>query len=355
VHVRVYGCFIPSCPAQQSPMKLATWNVNSLKVRLPQLLAWVAAEQPDIVCLQETKLDDPHFPRQEIEAAGYHVVFSGQKTYNGVALLARNAQPISSTATRCTRTNRSACLPPQSAASASSARTSPTGRRSAATNMLTSSNGWMDSPGGSRMHARSIRGWSWPAISTSHQRIGTSTIRSPGQDKSFVRTPERAAFQRLLALGLKDSFRLFEQPAKSFSWWDYRMLGFQKNQGLRIDHILLSEDTRRALHGGRDQPRIAQAGAALRPRAGDCRNRRLMDTPQDDLPQTLLALYPPLHSLSAEQLAAICRATALLKLPAGAQVFAERQNCFGVPADSRRHDQGGEEHRHRPRIAALPR
>jgi exodeoxyribonuclease-3 len=70
-------------------MKIASWNVNSLKVRLPQLLDWLAAEEPDIVCLQETKLDDPFFPKQEIEAAGYHVAFSGQKTYNGVALLAR--------------------------------------------------------------------------------------------------------------------------------------------------------------------------------------------------------------------------------------------------------------------------
>src|SRR5512145_3155348 len=70
-------------------MRLAAWNVNSLKVRLPQLLEWLAANQPDVVCLQETKLEDPNFPRTEIEAAGYKVSFSGQKTYNGVALLSR--------------------------------------------------------------------------------------------------------------------------------------------------------------------------------------------------------------------------------------------------------------------------
>ena len=70
-------------------MKLAAWNVNSLKVRLPQLLEWLSAQQPDVVCLQETKLEDHNFPQQAIEAAGYQVVFSGQKTYNGIALLAR--------------------------------------------------------------------------------------------------------------------------------------------------------------------------------------------------------------------------------------------------------------------------
>jgi exodeoxyribonuclease-3 len=70
-------------------MKIAAWNVNSLKVRLPQLLEWLAEQRPDVVCLQETKLEDPNFPQQEIEAAGYQVAFSGQKTYNGVALLSR--------------------------------------------------------------------------------------------------------------------------------------------------------------------------------------------------------------------------------------------------------------------------
>jgi exodeoxyribonuclease-3 len=90
-------------------MKLATWNVNSLKVRLPQLLTWLAREQPDVVCLQETKLEDHGFPRQEIEAAGYHVSFSGQKTYNGVALLAREGRRKSWSATRFTQMNRSAC------------------------------------------------------------------------------------------------------------------------------------------------------------------------------------------------------------------------------------------------------
>lgn len=221
-------------------MKLAAWNVNSLKVRLPQLLDWLDAQQPDVVCLQETKLEDHHFPQQEIEAAGYQVAFRGQKTYNGVALLARQA--ISDVV----------CGNPHFP--------DPQQRLIAA------------SVGGVRVICAYVPngqavgsdkyGYKLDWLDALHDWIGEQLAENPllalagdfniAPEDRDVHDPaawagqilcsdaERAAFARLLALGLKDSFRLFEQPEKSFSWWDYRMLGFQRNRGLRIDHILLS-------------------------------------------------------------------------------------------------------------------
>ena len=222
-------------------MKIATWNVNSLKVRLPQLLAWVAAEQPDIVCLQETKLDDPHFPRQEIEAAGYHVVFSGQKTYNGVALLAKECptdivygNPLYPDQQRrlLAATVRGVCVVCAYV---------PNGQ-AIGSDKYAYKIEWLDG----------LTRWIADARAVNPRVVLAGDFNIAPEDRDvhdplawagqiLCSAPERAAFQRLLALGLKDSFRLFEQPAKSFSWWDYRMLGFQKNQGLRIDHILLSE------------------------------------------------------------------------------------------------------------------
>ena len=222
-------------------MKIASWNVNSLKVRLPQLLDWLATQQPDVVCLQETKLDDPFFPRQEIEDAGYHGVFSGQKTYNGVALLARE-QPTEIVAGNphypdvqkrlLAATVGGICVVcayvPNGQAVGSdkyayklewlAALTRWLAERLAANPRLVLAGDFNIAPDDRDVH--------------DPQQWAGQILCSPA---------ERAAFQSLLELGLKDSFRLFEQPEKTFSWWDYRMLGFQKNRGLRIDHILLSE------------------------------------------------------------------------------------------------------------------
>jgi hypothetical protein len=169
-------------------MKLATWNVNSLKVRLPQLLAWLAIEQPDVICLQETKLEDSRFPRQEIESAGYHVSFSGQKTYNGVALLARE-RPTDIVF------GNPFYLDPQKRLLAATVGDLcvvcayvPMVSPSAATSMPTNSPGSMASPTGSLTASRTIRSWFWPAISISHRRIATSTTPSPGPAKSSARS-----------------------------------------------------------------------------------------------------------------------------------------------------------------------
>lgn len=221
-------------------MKLATWNVNSLKVRLPQLLDWLRERQPDLVCLQETKLPDEAFPIVEINAAGYHCLTSGQKAYNGVAILSRRLGQ-----------DMVAAIPgfddPQKrvlAASYDGVRVIciyvPNGERV-----------------GSDKYAYKLR---WLAALTNwirdeltkHPRLALlgdyniapeeTDVHDPKlwEGQVLFSEPERQAFGELLKLGLKDSFRLFPQPERSFTWWDYRMAAFRRNLGLRIDHILLS-------------------------------------------------------------------------------------------------------------------
>jgi exodeoxyribonuclease-3 len=250
-------------------MKIAAWNVNSLKVRLPQLLEWLESSQPDVVCLQETKLEDPNFPQAEIEAAGYQVVFSGQKTYNGVALLARSA--LSEVVV-----GNPHFPDPQKrliAATAGGIRVIcayiPNGQ-AVDSDKYAYKLDWLDALGV----------WLGEQLAAHPQLVLAGDFNIAPEDRDvhnpaawagqiLCSAPERAAFQRLLALGLKDSFRLFDQPEKSFSWWDYRMLGFQKNQGLRIDHILLSE------------PLAARCAAA-----GIDREMRKRERPSDHAPVT---------------------------------------------------------------------
>jgi len=221
-------------------MKLATWNVNSLKVRLPQLVDWLAIAQPDVVCLQETKLEDGKFPQAEIEAAGFRAAFTGQKTYNGVALLARSAlQDV--------RTEMPGFTDPQKRVVAATV---------GATRVVC-----LYAPNGQAVGSdkfdyklrwyEALRAWLADELAR-HPRLAVlgdlniapedRDVHDPKQWEGQVHCsePERAAFGALLALGLQDAFRLFEQPEKSFSWWDYRMMAFRRNAGLRIDHILLS-------------------------------------------------------------------------------------------------------------------
>mgnify|MGYP000854234233 FL=1 len=221
-------------------MELASWNVNSLKVRLPQLLEWLIVRQPDIVCLQETKLEDAKFPRLEIEAAGYSVAFAGQKTYNGVALLAR--QPLIDIAIG----NPYFPDPQQRLIAATTGGIRvicayvPNGQE-VGSEKYAYKLAWL---------AALARWLREEVVAYPHLAIaGDFNIAPDDRDvhnpvawagKILCSEAERTAFRALLDFGLKDSFRLFDQPEKSFSWWDYRMLGFQKNLGLRIDHLLLS-------------------------------------------------------------------------------------------------------------------
>lgn len=221
-------------------MKLAAWNVNSLKVRLPQLLDFLATRQPDAVCLQETKLTDDAFPVAELEAAGYHAVFAGQKTYNGVAILSRSTPFDVQTGIPGFDDAQQRVI----AATVEGVRLvcvyCPNGQ-SLDSDKYAYKLAWFDA----------LIAWLKDELAR-HPKLAVlgdynvapedRDVHDPQawQGSVLVSEPEREKFRALLALGLVDSFRLFEQPEKSFSWWDYRMMGFRRNHGLRIDHILLS-------------------------------------------------------------------------------------------------------------------
>ena len=222
------------------PMKLATWNVNSLKVRLPHVLQWLAENPVDVLCLQETKLTDDKFPAAELEAAGYHSVWTGQKTYNGVAILSRH--PVDAVVKNNPRFADEQQRP--IAATINGVRVVcayfPNGQ-SIDSDKYQYKLRWLDA----------LHDWLADEMK-SHDNLallGDYNIAPEDRDvhdpaawagQVLVSEPERAVFRRLQDLGLKDAFRLFEQPEKLYSWWDYRMMAFRRNMGLRIDHILLS-------------------------------------------------------------------------------------------------------------------
>jgi len=222
-------------------MKLVAWNVNSLKVRLPQLLDFLATRQPDVVCLQETKLTDDKFPTADIEAAGYRVAFVGQKTYNGVAIVSRSELTDVQVGIPGFEDEQKRMI----AATINGVRVvcvyCPNGQ-ALDSDKYPYKLAWFDA----------LTLWLKDEL-TRHPQLailGDYNIAPDDRDVHdpeiwkdciLVSPPERERFQTLLTLGLKDSFRLFEQPDKTFSWWDYRMMGFRRNHGLRIDHILLTE------------------------------------------------------------------------------------------------------------------
>lgn len=227
-------------------MRLATWNVNSLKVRLPQVLQWLSVHQPDVLCLQETKLADANFPEHDIRAAGYHALYNGQKTYNGVAILSKT---------------------PAGDALMAIPDFSDPQKRILAANLAGVRVICLYVPNGQSVDSDKYRyklDWLAAAIAWLKRElamnsrlavVGDFNIAPEERDvhdpkawegQVLCSTPERRAFQDLLAVGLRDSFRLFEQPAQSFTWWDYRMNAFRRKMGLRIDHILLSDDLAQA-------------------------------------------------------------------------------------------------------------
>ena len=227
------------------PLRLATWNVNSLKVRLPHLLDWLARAQPDVMCLQETKTEDGGFPATALAAAGYKAVYCGQKTYNGVALLSREAiedvqyglPGLADDAKRLV------------AASVGGVRIvsiyAPNGQ-APGTDKYAYKLGWF----------QALADWLRGELAR-HPRLaalGDFNVAPEDRDvhdpkrwegQIHVSAQERAAFAGLLALGLEDAFRLFEQPAGAFSWWDYRLRAYERGWGLRIDEILLSAELAR--------------------------------------------------------------------------------------------------------------
>lgn len=225
-------------------MKIATWNVNSLNVRKQHVLDWLARDGADVLFLQELKLPDEKFPRDDLAAAGYRSWFAGQKTYNGVAILARDTLPFDEA--DVVRNIPGFDDPQQRVIAVTIDGTRivcayfPNGQ-SPESDKFVYKLQWLDA-----LHA-----WLKEELQR-HPRLallGDFNIAPHDQDvhdpskwvgQNLVSPQERAHFEQLLALGFVDAFRRFEQPEKSFTWWDYRMFAFRRNAGLRIDHILLS-------------------------------------------------------------------------------------------------------------------
>ena len=225
-------------------MKLATWNVNSLTVRLPQVLDWLSAQIEhggmDVLALQETKTTDDKFPKAEIEAAGYHVAFFGQKTYNGVALITKHpitevvhnipgfADEMARVITATVEGVRvvGAYFPNGQAPDS---------------DKFVYKMGWLTALQAfikdellrhDKLVLMGDFNITWDDLDVWDPVALAGTIHCTDE--------ERAHFKALLDLGLTDAFRLFDQAPKSYSWWDYREFAFKRNRGLRIDHILVS-------------------------------------------------------------------------------------------------------------------
>jgi exodeoxyribonuclease-3 len=225
-------------------MKLASWNVNSLAVRLPQLLGWLARHGPDVVCVQETKVEDSKFPALELEAAGYRCAWSGQKTYNGVAILSRHALNNVTTEMPAFADEQRRVIAATAGAGAGAIRVVcvyvPNGQAVGTDKYeyklrwLAACRDWLEQElvGNARL----------AVLGDYNVAPSDDDVRDPKawQGQVLCSAPEREAFRSLLALGLKDAFRLFTQEENSFTWWDYRMNAFRRNLGLRIDHVLLS-------------------------------------------------------------------------------------------------------------------
>ncbi|KTD04986.1 exodeoxyribonuclease III [Fluoribacter gormanii] len=222
-------------------LKLASWNVNSLKIRLDQVLEWFDSERVDVLAMQETKLLDENFPMNAFIEKGYHVVFSGQKTYNGVAVISR--YPLSDVLTDIPDFND-----PQ--------------RRILVVTVAGIRLINLYVPNGSELTSDKYQyklNWLQKVTTFIQQQmsifpnlavVGDFNIAPEDRDvhdpaewagSVLVSPAEREAFMQLLQLGLYDSFRNFIQDEQIFSWWDYRAAAFRRNRGLRIDHILLSK------------------------------------------------------------------------------------------------------------------
>ena len=220
--------------------KIATWNVNSLKVRLPHVLNWITQNEPDILALQEIKLQDADFPLAALTQVGYQAICSGQKTYNGVAILSKhNAQDIVTDIPNLVDPQRRILI-----ATIDGIRLInlyvPNGE-SVTSEKYAYKLHWL----------REITAYIKEEIAK-HEKIvilGDFNIAPEARDvhnpqawegQVLCSEPERRALTELMGISLQDTFRLFEQAEKSYTWWDYRALGFQLNHGLRIDHILVN-------------------------------------------------------------------------------------------------------------------
>ena len=226
-------------------IKISTWNVNSLTVRLPQVLAWLADNPVDVLGLQELKLTDDKFPVDAFREAGYQSTFFGQKTYNGVALLTRT--PLQNVVRNVPG------FPDEQSRVIAGTLNGPLGD-------VRLVNGYFvngQAPGTDKFDYKmrwlaALRDWLRAELADNPRLVlmGDFNITADDRDTWDAEgmretihhtTAERDQLKALQALGLHDAFRMFEQPEKSYSWWDYREFAFRRNRGLRIDYTLVSD------------------------------------------------------------------------------------------------------------------
>ncbi|WP_028770866.1 exodeoxyribonuclease III [Silanimonas lenta] len=227
-------------------MKIASWNVNSLNARQAHLLAWLGSRRPDVVALQETKLEDHRFPDAELAAAGYRSVFAGQKTYNGVALLARSEAGLVPEAVQVGIPGFEDEQKRVIAATVGGVRivnlyvvngqAVGSEKYDYKLRFLEALHGWLAEE--LRRHPALV------VLGDFNIAPDERDVHDPAvwnEDSILTSTAERAALRRLFALGLVDSYRALQPEGAEFSWWDYRAAGFRRNLGLRIDLVLLSQ------------------------------------------------------------------------------------------------------------------
>ncbi len=229
-------------------MKIASWNVNSLNVRLPHLLQWLQSVQPDVVALQETKMEDAKFPDTALAEAGYRSVFSGQKTYNGVAILARGH------AIEDVQAGIPGFADEQKRVLAATVG----GVRIVDVYVVNGQSVGSEKYDYKLRWLAALHDWLRDEIARHPKLVvlgdfniapDDRDVHDPlvwNDDSILTSTAERVALQRLYALGLHDSYRLLHAEGGVFSWWDYRQAGFRRNLGLRIDLVLASEPLRDA-------------------------------------------------------------------------------------------------------------
>ena len=231
---------------QAASIQLATWNVNSLKVRLPHLLQWLETNPVDLLGLQELKLTDDNFPVAELEAAGYGAVFAGQKTYNGVAILYKKAtmpEPVDVQVNLPSFPDEQKRVIAATFGDLRFVSAYVVNGSEVGSDKFEYKKAWLDAL------LKDCEAWlaKYPQLAL----VGDYNIapddrdvhdpKAWGDDSILTSTAERAALRRLLALGLHDSYRLQHEEGGVFSWWDYRAAGFRRNLGLRIDLVLLSD------------------------------------------------------------------------------------------------------------------
>lgn len=231
-------------------MKIASWNVNSLKVRLEQVLEWLDHQRPDVLGLQETKLVDEKFPVEPFAELGYHVAFAGQPTYNGVALISRG-EPLDVVTEIPDFPDEQKRVIAATVGEVRVINLYVVNGKEVGSDKYEYKLAWLEA----------VRKWVADEL-TRHDKVvvmGDFNIAPDDRDvhdpeawheRILCSTPEREALKAMLDLGLHDSFRLFEQPEATFSWWDYRAAAFRRGMGLRIDLILVSNALKQVCKAG---------------------------------------------------------------------------------------------------------